>query len=133
MAKVKKERELSAAEKHLLDQRQKLETAEKNHAAKPTAATEKAVADHKAEISKTAIIVNRERFVRVAGGRVKKARIAIKNLANVAAPRSYTYDESDVAKAETVLNDAVKFTIGKLRTALTKGAGAAKVEDDFTF
>lgn len=120
-------------ETKLLDIRQKLEVAKKNDAAKSTDATKKAVADLEAAVKAGLTVVNRERFVRVAGGRVKKARLAIKNLANVAAPRSYTYDESDVSKAETALTAQVKSTIDALRSALTKGGGTAKAQDDFSF
>lgn len=133
MAKEKKTREASPAEKSVLDLRQKLEVATKNDTAKSTDATKKAVADLETAIKSAQATVNRERFVRVAGGRVKKARIAIKNLANVAAPRTYTYDESDVAKAESALLSQVKSTIDKLRSALTKGGQTAKAEDDFSF
>lgn len=130
---MKKERELSPAEKSLLDLRQKLELAEKANTDKPTTATKTALDAAKKSVSDASAVVNRERFVRVAGGRVNKARTAIKNLANVAAPRSYTYDESDVVKAEKALTDAVVSTIAKMRSALVKGASASKAADDFSF
>lgn len=122
----------SANETKLLGVRQKLETAKKNDAAKSTDATKKLVADLEAEAKATASLVNRERFVRVAGGRVKKARAAIRNLANVAAPRTYTYTENDVAAAEKAINEETAKSINALRSALTKG-GTAKSSDDFTF
>lgn len=101
--------------------------------AKSTDATKKAVADAEVKFKAALATENRERFIRVAGGRVKSARVALKNIGKCAVPRSYTYDESDVAKAETALNDAVKQAIAALRNALTKGAGAAKAADDFSF
>lgn len=131
MAKTKSEP--TAAETKLLDLRQKLEVAKKNDEAKKSDATKKAVADAENAVKDQMKIVNRERFIRVAGGRVKKARATIRNLANVAAPRTYQYDESDVAKAEAALNGEVKKTIEKMRSALTRGASAPKAEDDFSF
>lgn len=130
---AKKERELSAAEKTLSDARVKLDAAKEKDGKASTDATKKAVADAETVVKTNVAIVNRERFVRVGGGRVKKARAAIRNIGNVAQPRSYTYDESDVVKAETALNDEVKKTIAKLRLALTKGPAAAKDGDDFAF
>lgn len=123
----------TAAEKALLAARQKHELANKAHAEKPTDKTGAAVEAAKAEVQTHSATVNRERFVRVAGGRVKKARTAVRNISNVANPRSYSYTEEDVAKAEAALNAEVKKTIDKLRSALTKGPSVAKSEDDFTF
>ena len=123
----------TAAETALLGARQKHEVATKAHTEKPTDKTQAAVDAAKAEVAKHLATVNRERFVRVAGGRVKKARTAIRNLANVAQPRSYSYTEEDVAKAETALGEEVKKTISKLRAALTRGPAAVKDADDFTF
>lgn len=133
MAKEKKEKVLTAANKAVLDARQKLETANKADEAKSTDATKAAVNTAKSTLAAAVAVENRERFVRVAGGRVKKARIAIKNLANVAAPRSYTYTEADVALAEKALMDAVASSIAALRGALVKGASTTKAADDFSF
>lgn len=123
----------TAAETALLGARQKLEVASTAHGKTPTDKTAAAVDAAKSEVAKHVATVNRERFVRVGGGRVVKARAAIRNIGNIAQPRSYSYDESDVAKAEVALQDEVKKTIGKLRAALTKGPAAAKAGDDFTF
>lgn len=131
MAKTAQEK--TPAQKATLDARQKVETAAKADEAKSTDATKKHLADAKVHLTACVKTENRERFVRVAGGRVIKARTAIRNLANVAQPRSYVYDESDVAKAESTLMDEIKATMNKLRTALTRGGSAAKAEDDFTF
>lgn len=130
---AKKERALSAAETALLGARQRLEVATKANTDKPTDKTAAAVEAVKAEVAGYVKTVNRERFVRVGGGRVIKGRAAIRNIAAVAQPRSYTYDESDVAKLESALNSEVTKTVAKLRAALTKGPAAAKAEDDFTF
>jgi hypothetical protein len=125
--------EQTPAQKATIDAREKLKSAEKSHADKPTDATKKAVDAAKSAVSSAVTAENRERFVRVGGGRVRKARIAIRNLANLAAPRSYTYDENDVVKMEATLLNEVKNVIAKARNALTKGAGSAKAEDDFSF
>lgn len=130
---AKKAAELSDAAKAVLDIRQKIETAKKNDTAKSTDATKKAIADLEASLKTAIVAENRDRFVRVGGGRVKKARAAIRNLANVAAPRSYTYDESDVAKLETVLSAELSKTVSALRAALANPGKTAKAADDFTF
>ncbi len=129
----RKERKLSDAQKATLGAKQALEVAKKNDAAKSTDATKAAVKTAEANVEKAKAAENRDRFVRVAGGRVKKARIAIKNLANVSSPRSYTYDQSDVDKAETALTSAVQNTIKKMRDALEKGQQTSKAADDFSF
>lgn len=131
MAKPKSE--VTPAQKATLDARQKLEAARKANEAKTTDATKKAVADAEKVVKEAQAVENRERFVRVAGGRVKKARTAIRNLASVAAPRSYTYTSTDVDKAEQALTAEVAATVKKMRSALEKGASAAKAEDDFSF
>lgn len=123
----------SAAETALLGHRQKLELANKAHAEKPTDKTGAAIEAAKAEVAKHAAIVSRERFVRVGGSRVVKARTAVRNLAGVANPRSYSYSAEDVAKVETVLTEEVKKTVDKLRAALTKSPAAAKEAESFTF
>ncbi len=125
--------EQTPAQKDTLDKRQKLESAKKANTDKPSEKTAASVAVAEQELKKAVATENRERFVRVGGGRVKKARSAIRNLSNVAAPRSYTYDESDVAKVESVLGDEVKKTVSALRAALANPGKAAKAQDDFTF
>lgn len=130
MAKPKSD--ITPAQQATLDARQKLELARKAHDAKPTDATKKAVADAEKAVKDAQTVENRERFVRVGGGRVKKVRAAIRNLAGVAAPRSYNYTSADVDKAEAALKAEVETAIRKLRSALEKG-GTAKAEDDFTF
>lgn len=130
---AKQKAELTAAEKELSARKVKLDTANKAHEAKPTDATAKAVETAKTAVAEQQKIVNRDRFVRVAGGRVIKARVAIQNLANVAAPRSYTYDESDVANAERAIMADLKATLDKLRSALSGGVAKTKtgIENPF--
>lgn len=131
MAKPKSEP--TAAAKATIAARDTLTKAREADKAKSTDATKKAVATAEAAFKSAVAVENRERFIRVAGGRVKSARVALKNIGKCAVPRSYTYDESDVAKAETALTDAVKSAIAALRNALVKGAGTAKAGDDFSF
>lgn len=130
MAKPKTE--LTNAQKATLGARQTLENARKADEAKSSDVTKKAVATAEAAVKSAQAVENRERFVRVGGGRVKKARATLRNLAGVAAPRSYTYNASDIDKLEKVLADELASTVKKLRNALEKGT-TAKAEDDFTF
>ena len=122
---AKTQSDLTPAQKATIAAREKLDAANKTN----DAAKIKSAREHLAECLKTE---NRERFVRVGGGRVRKIRTAIRGLSNVASPRSYHYTEDDVAKAESVLNAELKSAFSKLRNALTKG-GTAKAEDDFSF
>lgn len=123
----------TAAMLALLDARQKLQLAKDADAKASTDKSKAAVTAASKVASDADAIVRRERFVNVGGGRIKKARAAIRNFAAVAAPRSYQYDESDIAKAETAMGDEVKKAIAKMRASLVRGAAAAKAEDDFTF
>ena len=133
MPKTEK-RELSPAEKSLADLRQKLELARD---ADTKASTDKSKAALKAAddaVKAQTVIVNRERFVRVAGARATRTRDAIRNLSGVAAPRSYTYTSADVDKLEQMLSSESKKTVDKLRAALEKGSPtAAKTAESFSF
>lgn len=133
MARTKKEKVLSEAQKHTLDMRQKLELANKAHADKPTKDTEAKVSSAKSAVASAIHAENRERFERVGGTRVKKARVALRNLGAVSTLRSYTYTESDVAKVESVLGAELKSAVAKMRAGLTPSAKTQKAEDDFTF
>lgn len=130
---AKKAAEKTPAQKATEAARAKLTTAEKANADKPTDATKKAMTDAQSALKECIKAENRERFVRVAGGRVKKARTALRNLANVASPRSYLYDASDVDKAEKALTAELTKTLTAMRNALTSGGGSKTPEDDFTF
>lgn len=130
---AKKERELSPAEKALLDARQKHEVAVAADTKASTDKTKANVEATKAEVAKHSAVVKRESFVRVGGGRVKKARLAIRNIGNIANPRSYTYSEDDIGKLEKALSEEAAKIVSKLRLSLTKGPAAAKADDDFTF
>lgn len=131
MAKPKSEP--TTANKAVLDLRQKLELARNADKAKSTDATKKAIADLEKSLKDAVQVENRERFVTVAGGRVKTIRKAIRQLANVASPRAYKYDAGDVDKAEAAMTAEVKKTIDKMRTALVTGSAAKPTDDDFTF
>jgi len=131
MAKPKSE--VTAAQKAVLALRQKVEVARTAHDKNGNEQNKKALEHAQGELKAAVLVENRERFVRVAGGRVVKARAAIRNLANVAQPRSYSYTEEDCDKAEKALTEEIKKSIGALRSALTKTPGAAKAADDFSF
>jgi hypothetical protein len=131
MAKPKTE--TTPAQKAVLDARQKLEVAKGQDAKSPNDNTKKAVVAAEQVLKTAQAVENRERFVRVGGTRVKKARAAILNFGKVNQPRSYTYSEDDIAKAETVLGDALNKAISGMRQSLTKGPTAQKEADNFTF
>lgn len=130
---AKKERELSPAEKTLSDMRIKLEAAKEADAKTSTDKTKAALKSAQDAVTAQASIVNRERFVRVGGNRATKARDAIRNLSNVAAPRSYNYTSADVDKLEAMLASEGTATVKKLRSALEKGTTAAKSVETFSF
>lgn len=130
---AKKAKEKTAAQKSLDDARQKLELANTADTTKNTDATKKAVETAKANVKAADDIVRRERFVLIGGSRTKKARLALRNVAAVAAPRSYAYTEADIATFEATMTKEVQSAAGKLRTALTKGGVAkAEIEDIFS-
>lgn len=130
MAKPKTEP--SAAAKALLDARQKHEVASEAHKNKPTATTEKAVNETKATVVAAQEADSRDRFVRIGTARVKTARAKIKNIAGLAAPRSYSYNGKDVDSIEKALTEMVTKTVSKMRDALAKGPTVAKSDDDFS-
>lgn len=131
MAKPKSEP--TPANKAVLDLRQKLELARNADKTKSTDATKKAITDLEKSLKDAVQVENRERFVTVAGGRVKTIRKAVRQLANVASPRSYKYDASDVDKAEAAMTAEVTKTVAKMRAALVSGNAAKPTDDDFTF
>ena len=131
MAKPKSE--VTAAQKATLDAKQKLEIAKTAHEKNASAENKTKLDNAHAAVKAAQTVENRERFVRVAGGRVTKARDAIRNLSNVAQPRSYTYTEADCDLAEKALTDEIKKSIGALRSALTKAPGVTKAKESFTF
>lgn len=130
---AKKPKELTPAEQELSVRRVKLDTANKANTEKSSDKTVAAVEAAKAAVAEQTKVVNRERFARVGGGRANKALIAIGNLGNVAAPRSYEYSSADVDKLEAALKAKSEAVVAKLRNALTKGGTVAKSADGFTF
>ncbi|MDE2019764.1 MAG: hypothetical protein KGJ13_05470 [Patescibacteria group bacterium] len=129
---ARKQSDPSEANKAVLDARQKLQLAKDADAKGSTDKTKAAVKHASEHLSKCIETENRERFVNVGGGRVRKARLALRNLASVGNPRSYSYTQADVLKAKAALQGELDTCIAKLESALTKG-GPAKVADDFTF
>lgn len=130
---AKKERELSPAEKTLSDLRVKLDAAKEADGKSSNDKSKAALAAAQKAVSDQSQIVNRERFVRVGGSRATKARDAIRNLGNIAAPRSYNYTSADIDKLEAMLTSESKSTVEKLRSALVKGTPAAKTTETFSF
>jgi hypothetical protein len=49
----------------------------------------------------------REKFVKLAEGRVQQALTAIRKIGNLASKRSYEYDEADVRKMMRALKEAI--------------------------
>lgn len=130
---AKKTAELTPKQKVLSDARVKLDNAEKADAAKSTDATKKAVADATSVFNAANADVKRENFVRVAGGRVKKARIAIRNLGNISNLRTYQYSQSDVDTAEKAILEMLANAKAKMVDGLRTKTASATPKDDFTF
>lgn len=127
MAKAKTER--TAKQKALDAASKKYDDAKAAHEKKPTDQTRAALESALKERMAAAAPVRRENFVRVAGGRVKKARDAIRQLGAVNNTKQYTYNDADIANAEKVLSDAIAAAIANMRAGLAK-PGAAPKEDE---
>lgn len=98
-----------------------------------TAATKKAVADLDAARKAAAAEVRRENFTRVAGSRVKKIIIAMRNLGGVNNQRTYSYTEADIAKAEKAVQERVNATFSAMRNGLNTSSGPAAPKETFEF
>lgn len=85
--------------------------------------TQKALSDASAARDSAVTAESRERFLRVGGQRVSKAVSAINNVGKLAAPRSYEYSETDIAKAEAAITGAATAALTALRNAKQKTAG----------
>lgn len=129
----KKEVELTAKQKALSDAKVKLDTADKAHTAKPTPATDAALKTAESAVNAAFALVKRENFVRVAGSRVKKARIAIRNLGNINSLRNYTYSEADIATAERGITEMMQKAFASMREGLLTKTSAAPASDNFSF
>lgn len=77
--------------------------------------------------------VKRENFVRVAGGRVKKARIAIRNLGNINSLRTYSYSEADVTKAYDAIVEMANTAKAKMLDGLRTKSAVSAPKDEFSF
>lgn len=97
--------------------------AKEAHEKADNATTRKALETATAERDAAVKAENRERFERIGGARVLKAIGALNNVGKLAAPRSYHYDEEDIATAEKAIMDAAKTACASMRNALQKGAG----------
>jgi vacuolar-type H+-ATPase subunit D/Vma8 len=130
MAREAKEK--TPAQKKVLELRQKLALAKEAQTKNDNEKTQAAVKKAQEELAPAVAAENRERFTTIAGARVKKIRVAMRNLKGVNSLRSYQFDESDVAKIESVLAQGLKDMLTSMRGAFSK-SGAAKTEDDISF
>lgn len=97
------------------------------------AATKKALADAETVYNNANNEVRRESFVRVAGNRVKKARIAIRNLGNVSNARTYAYTQADIETAEKGINEMWAAAKAKMLAGLNTKTAAPAATDNFSF
>ncbi len=73
----------------------------------------------------------RERFVNIASARVKKAVAALNQIGKMNQPRSYSYTEEDIVKAEKLTTEANKAAFAALRAAIAgKSADSEKAVDN---
>lgn len=115
--------ELTPIQKRAQIAREAHAKAKENHDKSATAANAKALETASAERDAAVKAENRERFERIGGPRVQKAITALNNVGKLAAPRSYAYDEEDVATCEKAIMDAAKSACAGMRAALQKGGG----------
>lgn len=97
------------------------------------ATTQKHLADAKAARDAAVAAERRERFERVGGGRVSTAINALVNVGKLNVPASYSYTESDIAKAESAITETTKNTFAALRAALSSGGASKSVDKGFKF
>lgn len=97
--------------------------AKEAHEKTDNASTRKALETASAERDTAIKAENRERFERIGGARVLKAIVSLNNVGKLAAPRSYNYEEQDIAEAEKAIMEAAKGACAAMRSALQKGAG----------
>ncbi len=117
---------LEKAQAHLKAAKEKLAKAD-------NATNQNAVKEAMAEVKRHAVIVGRERFNDVAGGRITAAQTAMKNLTNCAAPRAYTFTSKDVDVMETALTNSLSTCIGAFRAALVSPGERTQSVGKFRF
>ncbi len=83
------------------------------------ATTQKALADAKTARDTAVTAESRERFLTIGNARVLKASAALSQIGKMNQPRSYIYNEEDLAKAEKLLADANKNAFNALRAAIS--------------
>lgn len=131
---VKKVAELTPKQKALSAAKITLDKAREADEKSSNATTKKALADAETAHTTANNAVKRENFVRVGGGRVKKARIAIRNLGNINSLRTYTYTQADIDAAEKGIMDMWANAKAKMVAGLaTKAATATAPKDEFSF
>lgn len=123
MAKPKTEKTsaMMAAEKA----RERVKKAEEALAKKKDVSTETELASAKEGLAIARKEENADRFRRVGNPRMNAAKKAILAIGKLGVPSSYEYDETHVAKIESILNEAVKASVTLLRTAKSK-TGSSK-------
>jgi len=79
--------------------------------------TRKALEHAKIERDKAVVAENRERFLRVGGGRVTKAITAIEQVGKLNQPNSYEFSENDVTKIREALSNSLTGALSALEAA----------------
>jgi len=93
--------------------------------------TRKALEHAKIERDKAVVAENRERFLRVGGGRVTKAITAIEQVGKLNQPNSYEFSENDVTKIREALSNSLTSAISALEAA--KKGNTKKDSATFSF
>lgn len=122
------------AKQKVLDAAQiKYDAAREAHEKKPTDQTQKALTD--ADTARKAALapVKRENFVRVAGSRVKKINVAIRNLGTVNKLSQYTYSAADIDVAEKSISEKLANAIASMRAGLNTSSAAPKEQEESLF
>ncbi len=97
------------------------------------AATKKALEDAKTARDTAVKAEARERFVSIASARVKKAVVALNQIGKMNQPRSYSYTEEDIVKAEKLTTEANKAAFVSLRAAISGNKATAETGPDNIF
>lgn len=93
--------------------------------------TRKAMEHAKIERDKAVQAENRERFLRVGGGRVTKAITAIEQIGKLNQPNSYEFSETDVTKIREALSNSLTGALSALEAA--KKGNTKKDSATFSF
>lgn len=127
---AKQKSEPSQAQKNATAAREAVKVAETALEKAKTPANEKALEAAKAALVTARKAENVDRFNRVGGPRVSMAITALENVGKLAAA-SYEYDDTQISKAEAVLQAALNKSMTALRSAKSKTGTKAAAK--FTF